>query len=368
MDEICRELFAAFDQVVLERIDHRSFHLVGIPADWFRRFFPDASTTQSRSNLESIFPFLENFLIDAERFWQGRDRGILKSGFWSEISPQGQECQLEAFAVCLSNRKVLLLELAEAAYQERYTLIQTGREHQLNHDRLVKEIEKKEILLHCVFHDLVGQLTTFNCCLELLGFETLPDRAQELLNIARTQVDLQEDLVREIVQAFSAEIELLKKVVTDPVQAPNLLTSIQNVVSIFTPTFLMQEKQLQLHPELDETKNWKVVGERSRIERVLSNLVENALRHTLENSTVQINLQSEEKFILCTVDDQGAGVPPESVKYLFHRFFQGKGPAGKAGLGLYFCRITVEHWGGAIGYEPIATGGARFWFRLRKLE
>jgi len=36
------------------------------------------------------------------------------------------------------------------------------------------------------------------------------------------------------------------------------------------------------------------------------------------------------------------------------------------GLGLYFCRITIEGWGGAIGYHPSPLGGACFWFRLPK--
>lgn len=363
MDEIFRELSVAFDQVVLERIDKESFHLVGMLPSWFKQFFPDASTTQDRVVLENTFPFLENFLIDAERFWEENDRGTLKSGFWSESSPQGQECQLEAFALCLSKRKLLLIELAENAYQERRSLLQTGREHQLSYDRLVKEIQKKEILLHCIFHDLAGQLTTFKYCLELLDLEPLSERGRERLNIGRIQLRLQEELVREIVQAFSAEIESFKGI-DDPDQAPDLLVCVQNVVDIFTPTFLIQKKQLQFLSDLDKTKSWKVVGEQSRIERILSNLVENALRYTPENSTVQINLQQEEEFTLCTVDDQGSGVPPESVKYIFQRFFKGKGRAGRAGLGLYFCRITVEHWGGTIGYEPI-PGGSRFWFRLR---
>ena len=44
---------------------------------------------------------------------------------------------------------------------------------------------------------------------------------------------------------------------------------------------------------------------------------------------------------------------------------KGKGErAGKAGLGLYFCRMTVERWGGTIGCENRPTVGARFWFRL----
>ena len=41
-----------------------------------------------------------------------------------------------------------------------------------------------------------------------------------------------------------------------------------------------------------------------------------------------------------------------------------KGQSGKAGLGLYFCRITVEQWGGTIGCHARPEGGTRFWLRL----
>ena len=56
--------------------------------------------------------------------------------------------------------------------------------------------------------------------------------------------------------------------------------------------------------------------------------------------------------------------PDQRPDQLFALFSKGKSHAGKAGLGLYFCKITVERWGGAIGAETRAGGGSRFWFRL----
>jgi CheY-like chemotaxis protein len=49
---------------------------------------------------------------------------------------------------------------------------------------------------------------------------------------------------------------------------------------------------------------------------------------------------------------------------MFALFAKGKDKPGKAGLGLYFCKITVERWGGTIGAETKPKGGTRFWFRL----
>ena len=69
-----------------------------------------------------------------------------------------------------------------------------------------------------------------------------------------------------------------------------------------------------------------------------------------------------------SIQDEGPGVPPEVVPQLFQKFVRRGKSEGKAGLGLYFCRMTVEQWGGKIGCEPRDGGGTSFWFRLESLR
>jgi two-component system sensor histidine kinase EvgS len=65
------------------------------------------------------------------------------------------------------------------------------------------------------------------------------------------------------------------------------------------------------------------------------------------------------------VDDEGPGLPHDlRPEQIFGLFMKGKQSGGKAGLGLYFCRITVERWGGSIGCFTLPEKGSRFWFRL----
>ena len=75
---------------------------------------------------------------------------------------------------------------------------------------------------------------------------------------------------------------------------------------------------------------------------------------------------AEDEWVRFTVEDEGPGVPEGLRDRLFQKFSQGGAKSGSAGLGLYFCRITVERWGGQIGYEPRESGGSRFWFRLKR--
>jgi signal transduction histidine kinase len=81
---------------------------------------------------------------------------------------------------------------------------------------------------------------------------------------------------------------------------------------------------------------------------------------------VTLGVTGDDNSLTGFVDDEGPGLPEDAAATrLFALFAKGKGErAGKAGLGLYFCKMTVEHWGGTIGCENRPTAGARFWFRL----
>ncbi len=257
----------------------------------------------------------------------------------------------------------LLLDASEQESQDRM-LQQARYDLSLNHRSLLKEIQKKEILLHCIVHDLAGPLMGIRGGFELLAGENISDKGRKFLEIGLRQAARQDALIREILQTFSAEVESLEKFDTDPDKAPDAAQSAREVITTLSPAFALNQIKLQFDPCVDSTKDWKVVGEKSRLERVISNLIENALRHSPPNSTVAVGCHDEGEKVLVAIDDEGPGIPQEVAPTLFQKFAQGRKGKGKIGLGLYFCRITVEHWGGEIGHSPREQGGTRFWFRL----
>ncbi|BAY30106.1 histidine kinase [Nostoc carneum NIES-2107] len=366
-DSITADLFAALNILVLERINFGTFKVTGTVPNWLRHFCHPRITSGMEVLIpEEQFPFLENFLIDAEEFWQNNSTTKLTSGFWTDRALSGKEYHFEASAICLNNRKILLIELLDNSFYEKQSIIQKARENQLVYQQLLKDNQKKEVLIHCIIHDIAGQLSSINCCLALLEFENLTHKGKEHLEVGRQQTVKQEMLIREILNAFSSEMQSLEAFTLDPEQAPNVLASVQEVIKVLTPSFALNDMQLQIASNVDFTADWRVVGDRSRLDRVISNLVENAFRHSPPQATVEIGLQLDAESVLVTVDDRGTGVEPELVPTLFQKFSQGKSKSGRAGLGLYFCRITVERWGGKIGYLPLPEGGSRFWFRLLK--
>ncbi|MBF2005841.1 MAG: sensor histidine kinase [Chlorogloeopsis fritschii C42_A2020_084] len=366
-DLIASELFATLNILVLKRMHLGRFKLTGTPPNWLQQFCRRPVQPEMEVLIpEEDFPFLENFLIDAEEIWARNDNKKLKSGIWDQQDLFNQEYHFEATAISVNNQKILLIELLDEEYEEKQNLIQKARENKLDYQYLLKEIQKKEILIHCIIHDIAGHLSAINCCLALLDFENLTSKGKEHLEIGRMQTLKQEMLIREILDAFSAEVNSLESFTVDAKQAPNVLTCAQEVIQLLTPTFALNKMQLQLASNIDRTADWKVVGDKSRLDRVIANLVENAFRYSPPESVVTVDLQQDGDYILVRVDDEGSGVPPEMVETLFEKFSQAKSKSGRIGLGLYFCRITLERWGGEIHYSPRSQGGSSFWFRLPK--
>ncbi|BAZ40147.1 histidine kinase [Calothrix sp. NIES-4101] len=366
---ITADLFAALNVLVLEYLNIGRFRVSASVPTWVK----DICNSKIISGMEVLipeeqFPFLENFLVDAEEFWQRNENFPLKSGIWVEQDLGGKECHFEASAISVKNQKILVIELLDEDYIEKFSIIQQARANNLNYYQILKENQKKEILIHCIIHDIAGQLSGINCCLALLELENLTPKGKERLEIGRRQSIKQEMLIREVLDAFSAEVQSFESFDIDVKNAPNILKITQEVITILTPNFVLNHMQLKLAHNIDFNADWRVIADKSRLERVISNLVENAFRHSPGESAVVIELFQDQDFILVHINDQGSGVPPEMIANLFQKFSQGKEKKGRIGLGLYFCRITIERWGGEIGYSPLPDGGSRFWFRLPKVK
>ncbi len=357
-------LCAKLDTIVLELSADGSVIAPGGVAGWFRQLYAEFKSGQTVAGLGERFPFLDNFMFDAEDFWDSNRDGRLKSGPWTEVDSSGEEIHLEASAICLGGRRLLLIERLGRQYDESRSLLQTVRESRLEEQRRAKEAQKKEILLHCIVHDLAGPLTGIKGCLLLLQSENLSPRGKELLEAGLRQTVRQEKWIRNILEVFAAELASIEAFTRDPAHAPDAAVCSREVVQALLPAAAAEKIILRLSPSVDPGVDWKVAGEKNRLERVLFNLIENALRHTAPGTTVTVNLERGGDLITVMVDDEGPGVPPEAAANMFQKFSQGEGHAGKVGLGLYFCRITVERWGGEIGCYSLPERGARFWFRL----
>ena len=108
----------------------------------------------------------------------------------------------------------------------------------------------------------------------------------------------------------------------------------------------------------------------SLVTQVLTNLLENAARHTPAGSAITVTASGDRGWVEVVVQDTGPGLPPGDPERLFAKFQRGRneGTTGGAGLGLAICRAIVEAHGGRISAIDRPGGGARFTFTLPATE
>ena len=123
-------------------------------------------------------------------------------------------------------------------------------------------------------------------------------------------------------------------------------------------------RRVGLLAELDDAATADIAPD--KIERVLFNLLSNALRHTPSDGSVAVHVERIDHEILVRVEDTGEGLPPDAPERMFDRFWRADRArsSGGTGLGLAIARGLVEAHGGRIWAENQPQGGARISFTL----
>jgi signal transduction histidine kinase len=104
------------------------------------------------------------------------------------------------------------------------------------------------------------------------------------------------------------------------------------------------------------------------IERVLDNLIDNALRHTPERGKVEIILDQSGSGVSVQIADTGCGIPPEELQHIFDRFYQVQKnenqASGGAGLGLAIAKRILDLHASRLAVDTVPQRGTRFGFAL----
>ena len=236
-------------------------------------------------------------------------------------------------------------------------------------ERLVEQA--REDLTRTMVHDLRNPLNNILGAQELLvAMGDLASDQQEVMFVARESTRRMLDMVNSILDISrleSGRMELDRRPL-DLAQA--IATVLQNQLPI------ARQKEIELAQEV-ETPNGSsaaveptdlplALADGPLVERVLQNLVDNALKFTPVGGQVRVTVRPEQEDgrLRVAVKDSGPGIPPELEGRLFRKFTTGRQPGSGTGLGLAFCRMVVEAHGGRIWVESEPGQGTTFLFSL----
>jgi signal transduction histidine kinase/DNA-binding NarL/FixJ family response regulator len=365
MSDVLEKALAEMGFALLEYRGNGEFLPIATLPTWFSEIWAETRNSSDPIPLTRQSPFLESFLLEAEDFWNSPTPAGCQSETWIEKALSGREIPVQARALLLDGNQILALLSPDAQFRERVRFLQTARNALLDHERLAREIQKKEILLHCIVHDLSQPLSIMHVAMDSLSEESISERSKQFLTLGKHAGDQQETMIRQILRTFSDDLRASLDAGTEGNVSSDLLECARKTTTSLAPTFEAKGVHLAVSSLVDLEAKWLVVAEESRLQRIFSNLLENALRYTPAGRRVAIGVEDEGDFLKAYVDDEGPGLPRDlRPEQIFGLFMKGKQSGGKAGLGLYFCRITVERWGGSIGCVTLPEKGSRFWFRL----
>jgi two-component system phosphate regulon sensor histidine kinase PhoR len=189
----------------------------------------------------------------------------------------------------------------------------------------------------------------------------LTKKQQEILSRASGKIKALSDLSTELLDLARIESGLI----TQGKETFDMARLLADQVAFYQAQAQAKDIRLELDslPELPP-----VVGNRSNMEEVLSNLISNALNYTSEGGSVRVSASAENDYLCIRVMDTGMGIPDEEIDRIFERFYRVKTDKTRhipgTGLGLSIVKSILEAHNGMIRVESMPDKGSTFYVYL----
>jgi two-component system phosphate regulon sensor histidine kinase PhoR len=233
----------------------------------------------------------------------------------------------------------------------------------------LKEAERlKDEFIGIAAHELRSPLAVVRGFAQMLIMQTRRGKGPEL-------ADWQLEAIEDIDQATSRLVELTEDLLDVTrlqagrlelhIEPTDLAALVQRIVARFRVTTEHHRIAVDATPE-----HIVIMADPRRIEQVLSNLMNNAIKYSPDGGDIAISVREDQKdkAVLLSVRDNGIGIPAHQQNRVFSRFMRADNAhahnIGGTGLGLYLCRELVERHGGRIWFESVEGEGSTFFISL----
>jgi PAS domain S-box-containing protein len=232
-----------------------------------------------------------------------------------------------------------------------------------NTNRKLMELESlRENLVNMIVHDMKNPVTTTLLGLDLVESDPagqLTEKQSENLHMAkRSQFKLSE-MINNLLEISKLESGALKPHRVD--------IDISNLISRIAARYhaMASAEDIDIHVEVNPDAR-VIVSDLWLLDRILSNLLSNAIRHSYEGGRIILSVEQDDSATaaMISVTDFGEGIPQEHHDKIFDKFYQVElresGDRTDTGLGLTFCRMAVETLDGTITVDSEPLKGSRF--------
>ncbi len=226
---------------------------------------------------------------------------------------------------------------------------------------LRQRIDATEAFAADVTHELKNPLASLRSAVDSLDRIDDPKLRCQLLDVIRQDVGRLDRLVVDIAEASRLDAEL-SRARFEPIDLAVLIGTL-------LPMWETRRSDVEIAFARPRLGSAIVMGDESRLARLLDNLVDNAISFSPEGGLVEVRASADGEQVKISVEDEGAGVPEDSREVIFNRFHSIRPEADfgrHSGLGLAIARAIVEGHGGRIevGDRRDGQAGASFVVRL----
>ena len=231
-------------------------------------------------------------------------------------------------------------------------------------EKLENQERDRKDFISSVSHDLRTPITSISGFVEgMLDGTVPPDRFQHYLGIVKQEALRLQTLVNTM---FEANLLGSDRKISPTVFDINEVIK-EDVIGLES---LLSEKRLGVQTDFltDEQGRLLAIGDREAINRVVYNIMSNAIRFTPDDGIIALTTRrsGRAKELEIVIEDSGPGIPESEYPYIFDRFYKvDKSRTAKgSGLGLHICRTILAAHGQRISVSRSDLGGARFTFTL----
>ncbi len=238
---------------------------------------------------------------------------------------------------------------------------------ELKMKQIREEILKKsqQELISCISHDLKTPISTIKAYSEGIrdGLAKTPELQQEYIRIIINKTDLLTEMIRELLKFSNAQLNQLD-ITRREVYFSEYFYSVIKELGIY-----VKKNGIDFSYEY-KTPDMIVAIDTKRITEVLYNLVENSIKYIGEKQgRIIIEAERQGEFVLIKVRDNGIGISPDDIPYVFDKFYRAEKSRSSripgSGLGLSICKYIVNEHGGEIYCKSRHLQGCEIGFTIK---